>query len=61
MAPIGSGLTITAGIMPTLLGYEVENLNGNFFITRSLLWDQQPVTSTGVTAGLQHYRSALGH
>jgi hypothetical protein len=50
MAPIGSGLTITAGIMPTLLGYEVENLNGNFFITRSLLWDQQPVTSTGVTA-----------
>ena len=51
MAPIGSGLTITAGIMPTLIGYEVENQNGNFFITRSLLWDNQPVTSTGVTAG----------
>ena len=51
LAPIGSGLTVTAGIMPTLIGYEVENQNGNFFITRSLLWDQQPVTSTGVTAG----------
>ncbi|MFL2937127.1 MAG: outer membrane beta-barrel protein [Myxococcota bacterium] len=49
LAPIGSGLTVTAGIMPTLIGYEVENQNGNFFITRSLVWDQQPVTSTGVT------------
>jgi hypothetical protein len=51
MAPIGSGLTVTAGIMPTLLGYEVENQNGNFFITRSILWAFQPVTSTGVTVG----------
>jgi len=51
MAPIGSGLTVTAGIMPTLIGYEVENQNGNFFITRSSLWDLQPVTSTGVTVG----------
>ncbi len=51
LAPIGSGLTIKAGIMPTLLGYEVENQNGNFFITRSVLWDNQPVTSTGVTVG----------
>ena len=51
MAPLGSGLTVTAGIMPTLIGYEVENQNGNFFITRSLLWDLQPVTSTGVTVG----------
>jgi hypothetical protein len=50
LAPVGSGLTITAGIMPTLIGYEVENQNGNFFITRSILWDNQPVTSTGVTA-----------
>jgi hypothetical protein len=50
LAPIGSGLTVTAGIMPTLIGYEVENQNGNFFITRSILWDNQPVTSTGVTA-----------
>ena len=49
LAPIGSGLTVTAGIMPTLIGYEVENQNGNFFITRSLVWDQQPVTSTGAT------------
>ena len=39
MAPLGSGLTITAGIMPTLIGYEVENQNGNFFITRSMLWN----------------------
>jgi hypothetical protein len=51
MAPIGSGLTITAGIMPTLIGYEVENQNGNFFITRSILWSFQPVTSTGATVG----------
>ncbi len=51
LAPIGSGLTVTAGIMPTLIGYEVENQNGNFFITRSILWDNQPVTSTGVTVG----------
>ena len=49
LAPIGSGLTVTAGIMPTLIGYEVENQNGNFFITRSLVWDLQPVTSTGAT------------
>ncbi|MEE3327322.1 MAG: outer membrane beta-barrel protein [Myxococcota bacterium] len=51
LAPLGSGLTVTAGIMPTLIGYEVENQNGNFFISRSLLWAQQPVTSTGVQVG----------
>jgi opacity protein-like surface antigen len=51
LAPIGSGLTVTAGIMPTLIGYEVENQNGNFFVTRSSLWNLQPVTSTGVTLG----------
>ena len=49
LAPIGSGLTVTAGIMPTLIGWEVENQNGNFFVTRSLVWDLQPVTSTGAT------------
>ncbi|MFP6640962.1 MAG: outer membrane beta-barrel protein [Myxococcota bacterium] len=50
LAPLGDGLTITAGIMPTALGAEVENQNGNWQISRGLVWDLQPVTNTGITA-----------
>lgn len=50
LVPLGNGLQIDSGIMPTVLGAEVENQNGNWQISRGLVWALQPVTNTGVTA-----------
>jgi hypothetical protein len=53
LAPIGPGLQIDAGIMPTIIGWEVENANGNWNITRGNSWGLQPVTSTGFLASME--------
>jgi len=47
LAPLGPGIQIDGGIMPTILGMEVEQTNGNWNITRGITWGLQPVTSTG--------------
>ncbi|MFL2937129.1 MAG: outer membrane beta-barrel protein [Myxococcota bacterium] len=49
LAPLGSGLRVDAGIVPSGLGAEHENQSKNWNITRGLVWDLQPITSTGVT------------
>ena len=49
LAPLGKGLRVDVGIMPTALGAEHENQSENWNITRGLVWDLQPITSTGVT------------
>ena len=49
LAPVGRGLQVEVGIMPTALGAEHENQSKNWNITRGLMWDLQPITSTGVT------------
>ncbi len=50
LAPIGNGLQVDAGIMPTLLGAEVEQTNANWNITRGAVWGLQPVTNVGIVA-----------
>ena len=49
LAPLGNGLRVDAGIVPSGLGAEYENQSKNWNITRGLVWDLQPITSTGVT------------
>ena len=49
LAPLGKGLRVDAGILPTALGAEHENQSKNWNITRGLVWDLQPISSTGVT------------
>ncbi|MFP6640963.1 MAG: outer membrane beta-barrel protein [Myxococcota bacterium] len=49
LAPLGKGLRIDAGILPTALGAEHEKESLNWNITRGLVWYLQPITSTGVT------------
>jgi len=50
LAPLGNGLLVDAGILPTALGAEVEAQNGNWQISRGYVFGMQPITSTGVTA-----------
>ena len=52
LAPIAKGLRIDAGILPTAIGWEVEQTNANITVTRGFIWTNQPVTSTGATATL---------
>lgn len=47
LAPIWKGVQIDGGILPTILGAEVEQTNANFNITRGRTWGLQPVTNTG--------------
>ena len=53
LAPIAGGVQIDAGIMPTILGAEVEQTNANFNITRGATWTLQPVTSTGFLVSME--------
>lgn len=47
LAPIHEGLQIDAGLIPTLIGAEVNQTNANYNVTRGLVWDWQPVTHVG--------------
>jgi Putative beta-barrel porin-2, OmpL-like. bbp2 len=48
LAPVGNGLTITAGIFNSLLGYESLHAKDNANYTRSWLADYTPYTMLGV-------------
>lgn len=51
LAPIGGGVTISAGKFATLLGAEVAQANGNWNITRGNVYNfLQPINHTGILA-----------
>ena len=62
LAPIFNGVQIDAGIMPTIIGWEVEQQNANWNITRGATWGLQPVTNTGalVTVPIGNFTVQLG-
>ncbi len=47
LAPIGNGVMVHGGIMPTLIGAESDRTNANFNVTRGIVWDLQPTRNTG--------------
>jgi len=49
LAPIGDGIQIDVGRLATPFGAEVEQTNGNFFVTQGNLFGLQPVTHTGIS------------
>jgi len=48
LAPIGNGVQVDLGKIPTPLGAEVVQTNGNYFITQGAVFGLQPVVHTGV-------------
>ncbi len=50
LAPIAGGIQIDVGRLATPLGAEVEQTNGNFFVTQGNVFALQPVTHTGIQA-----------
>ena len=53
LAPIGDGIMLDGGLMPTLIGAEVNQTNANLNVTRGQVWELQPVTNVGLVAGMQ--------
>lgn len=53
LAPIGTGVQIDLGKIPTPLGAEVVQTNGNYFITQGAVFGLQPVVHTGVALTTQ--------
>lgn len=53
LAPIGNGINFDAGLMPTLIGAEVNPTNANFNVTRGQVWNLQPITNVGLVASMQ--------
>lgn len=47
LAPVGDGVNLDLGLLPTMIGAEVPQTNANFNITRGLVWEIQPVTHLG--------------
>ncbi len=47
LAPIGNGIMVHGGLMPTLIGAESDRTNANFNVTRGIVWDLQPTLNTG--------------
>ncbi len=47
LAPIGDGVMVQGGLMPTLIGAEVDKTTENFNVTRGIVWDLQPTLNTG--------------
>lgn len=63
LAPIHEGINLDVGLMPTLVGAEVNQTNANFNVTRGLVWGIQPVTNVGaVVSGeiTDGFSAALG-
>jgi hypothetical protein len=52
LAPIGTGINFDLGLIPTLVGKEVNQTNMNFNVTRGAVWALQPVTHTGAIASI---------
>lgn len=53
LAPVGNGVQIDVGKIPTPLGAEVVQTNGNYFITQGAVFGLQPVVHTGVALTTQ--------
>ncbi|MCP5042647.1 MAG: outer membrane beta-barrel protein, partial [bacterium] len=51
LAPIGNGILVEGGLVPTLIGAEVNETNANFNVTRGLVWQLQPTTHVGAIVG----------
>ncbi|MBW2390881.1 MAG: outer membrane beta-barrel protein [Deltaproteobacteria bacterium] len=47
LAPIHEGINLDVGLIPTMVGAEVNQTNANFNVTRGLVWGIQPVTNVG--------------
>lgn len=63
LAPIHEGVNLDIGLMPTMVGAEVNQTNANFNVTRGLVWGIQPVTNVGaVVSGeiMDGFSAALG-
>ncbi|WP_447975415.1 outer membrane beta-barrel protein [Nitrospira sp. Kam-Ns4a] len=50
LAPVGNGLTVQAGIFPSLIGYESLYAKDNFNYTRAWIADYSPYLMMGVNA-----------
>jgi hypothetical protein len=53
LAPVGNGVQVDVGKIPTPLGAEVVQTNGNYFITQGAVFGLQPVVHTGVAITTQ--------
>lgn len=53
LAPIGNGVQVDLGKLGTVLGAEVVQTNGNYFITQGAVFGLQPVTYNGVSFSTQ--------
>ncbi len=53
LAPVLGGVNTDLGLLPTLIGAEVNQTNANFNVTRGLVWGIQPVTNVGAVASMQ--------
>lgn len=53
LAPVGNGIQLDGGLLPTLVGGEVNETNGNWAVTRGLVWGLQPVTNVGAVASTE--------
>ena len=51
LAPVGDGVQVDLGRLGTVLGAEVVQTDGNFFITQGAVFGLQPVTYEGVSIG----------
>jgi hypothetical protein len=49
LAPVGDGVQIDLGKLGTVLGAEVVQTNGNYFITQGSVFGLQPVTYNGIS------------
>ena len=62
LAPVGNGVNLDMGLLPTMLGAEVVQTTANFNITRGIVWDIQPVTNVGAvfSTDIMGFGVALG-
>lgn len=51
LAPVGNGIQVDLGKLATVLGAEVVQTDGNFFITQGAVFGLQPVTYNGISIG----------
>ena len=53
LAPVLGGVNLDLGLVPTMIGAEVNQTNGNLNVTRGIVWGIQPVTNLGAVASMQ--------
>ena len=53
LAPVLGGVNLDLGLLPTMIGAEVNQTNGNLNVTRGIVWGIQPVTNLGAVASMQ--------